>query len=75
MKSLQNIIDMLDGSPVRTIVFDDRQQTVTIIHNNEPIHGITFEQLESLWVMEAIAPNVAELLVSQGHLPRDTWAT
>jgi hypothetical protein len=73
MKSLQNIIDALDGCRVRTIVFDLQHQTVTILHKNQPIHGVTLDQLESLWVMEVVAPNVVRLLVDQGVLPRSSW--
>jgi hypothetical protein len=73
MKSLQNIVDALDGCRIRTIVFNVQQRTVTILHKNQPIHGVTLDQLESLWVMEVVAPNVARLLVDQGVLPRDCW--
>ena len=73
MNSLQNIIDALGGTPVRTIVFNVQQQTVTILHNNHPIHGVTFDQLEILMAMDAIAPNVARLLVDNGVVPRSTW--
>ena len=73
MRSLQNIIDALDGTPVRTVVFNLQQQTVTILHKNQPIHGVTFDQLEMLMVMDAVAPNVARLLKDNGVLPRSTW--
>lgn len=73
MTNLQKIIDALDGNPVRTIVFNIQQQTVTILHRNQPIHGVTFDQLEMLLVMDAVAPNVARLLADHGVLPRSTW--
>ena len=47
MTSLRNIIEALDGKPVRTIVMNVRDRTVTILHNNQPIHGVTYDQLES----------------------------
>jgi hypothetical protein len=73
MKSLQTIIDMLDGSPIRTIVLNMQEQTVTILHNNQPIHGVTFDQIESLYIMEAVAPDVVKVLVDQGVFPRSSW--
>jgi hypothetical protein len=74
MKSLQHIIDALEGKPIRTVVLNVRDRTVTILHNNRPIHGVTYDQLESLFVMEAVAPNVARLLHDQGVLPASSWA-
>jgi hypothetical protein len=73
MKSLQTIIDMLDGSPIRTIVLNERQETVTILHNDQPIEGVTFDQIESLYLMEAVTPDVVKVLVDQGVFPRSSW--
>jgi hypothetical protein len=73
MNSLKDIIDQLEENGIRAVVFDMSQKQLSILNMGTPIHELRYDQVTDLYTTDSFDPNIVELLVDHGIVPRSSW--